>query len=77
MKRGRERVTENTHYLNLIIEDDTGSIKCTVAPFDMDMLEGLRLAEELTLGDIIAIHGSIREGWQTISVRGVSAIENL
>lgn len=77
MKRGGKKVLENTHYLNLIIEDDTGAIKCTVAPFDMDMLEGRRLAEELTLGDIIAIHGSIREGWQTISVRGVSAIENL
>lgn len=77
LKRGGEKVTENTHYLNLVIEDDTGSIKCTVAPFDMEMLEGRKLAEELAIGDIIAVHGSIREGWQTISVKGVSAIENL
>ena len=77
MKRGGTRVTENTHYLNLIIEDDTGAIKCTLAPFDMDKLDGLRLAEELTLGTVIAIHGSIREGWQTISIRGVANIEDL
>ena len=77
LKRGGERVTENTHYLNLIIEDDTGSIKCTVAPFDMDKLEGLRLAEELVIGSVIAVHGQIREGWQTISVRGISKIEDL
>jgi len=77
MKRDGERVTENTHYLNIIIEDDTGSIKCTVAPFDMDKLDGLRLAEELALGSVVAVHGQIREGWQTISVKGISPIEDL
>lgn len=75
MKRGGERVTENTHYLNLIIEDDTGSIKCTVAPFDMDKLDGLRLAEELAIGSVIAVHGQIREGWQTISVHSIHNLE--
>ena len=77
MKRGGERVTDNTHYLNIIIEDDTGSIKCTVAPFDMDKLDGLRLAEELALGSVVAVHGQIREGWQTISVKKVVPIEDL
>ena len=77
MKRGGERVTENTHYLNLIIEDDTGSIKCTVAPFDMDKLDGLRLAEELVIGSVIAVQGQIREGWQTISVRSIHPVEEL
>lgn len=77
MKRGGERVTENTHYLNLIIEDDTGSIKCTIAPFDMDKLDGLSLAEELAIGSVIAVHGQIREGWQTISVRGIHPVEAL
>ena len=77
LKRGGEKVTDNTHYLNLIIEDDTGSIKCTVAPFDMDKLDGLRLAEELAIGSVIAVHGQIREGWQTISVKGISTIEEL
>ena len=77
MKRGGNRVYENTHYLNLIIEDDTGSIKCTLAPFDMDKLDGLTLAEELVLGTVIVIHGQIREGWQTISIKGVANIEDL
>jgi DNA polymerase III alpha subunit len=77
MKRGGKRVEENTHYLNLIIEDDTGAIKCTLAPFDMDQLEGLRLAEELVVGSVVAVHGQIREGWQTISIKGVSPIEDL
>ena len=77
MKRGGKRVEENTHYLNLIIEDDTGSIKCTLAPFDMDKLDGLRLAEELIIGSVVAVHGSIREGWQTISIKGVANIEDL
>ena len=75
MKRGGERVTENTHYLNIIIQDDTGSIKCTVAPFDMDKLDGLRLAEELAIGSVIAVHGQIREGWQTISVHAIHPLE--
>lgn len=77
MKRGGKRVLENTHYLNLIIEDDTGAIKCTLAPFDMDQLEGHRLAEELVIGSVVAVHGQIREGWQTISIKGVSPIEDL
>ena len=77
MKRGGKRVEDNTHYLNLIIEDDTGSIKCTLAPFDMDKLDGLTLAEELVLGSVIAIYGQIREGWQTISIKGVANIEDL
>lgn len=75
MKRGGERVTENTHYLNVIVEDDTGSVKCTVAPFDMDKLDGRKLAEELVIGSVIAIHGQIREGWQTISVTGIHTLE--
>lgn len=75
MKRGGERVTENTHYLNIIIEDDTGSIKCTVAPFDMDRLDGRTLAEELVIGSVIAVHGQIREGWQTISVSSIHNME--
>ena len=77
LKRGGEKVTENTHYLNLVIEDDTGAIKCTIAPFDMDRLDGLTLAEDLAIGSVIAVHGRVREGWQTISVKGVSPVEDL
>ena len=75
MKRGGEIVTENTHYLTLVIEDDTGTVKGVVAPFDMDDIGGLHLAETLKVGSVIAINGKVRKGWSTISIRGVSDVE--
>jgi len=74
LKRGGKRVTENTHYLNLTIEDDTGVIKGTIAPFDMDRLEGMHLADSLAINDVIALSGSVREGWSTLSIRGVKNV---
>jgi len=76
IKRGH-RVETNTHYLNLLIEDDTGVIKGTIAPFDMDELEGLRLAEALAIGDVVAVLGSVREGWSTLSIKGVKKVEDI
>ena len=77
IKRNGKRVEDNTHYLNLIIEDDTGVIKGTIAPFDMDKLHGLKLSEELLVGKVIAVKGTMREGWATISIKGVQKIENI
>lgn len=77
LKRGGTRVEDNTHYLNLVIEDDTGVIKGTIAPFDMDKLEGMHLAESLAINDVIAITGKVREGWSTLSIKGVKNIENI
>lgn len=77
IKRGGKRVDTNTHYLNLTIEDDTGLIKGTIAPFDMDMLDGLRLAEALIVGEVIAIKGTVREGWNTISIKGVMKVGDI
>lgn len=76
IKRGH-RVDDNTHYLNLTIEDDTGVIKGTIAPFDMDDLDGMHLAETLVVGSVIAINGTVREGWSTIGIKGVQAIEDI
>ena len=77
IKRGGEIVTENTHYLNLVIEDDTGVIKGTIAPFDMDRMNGMILAEKLAINDVIAIVGKVREGWSTISIQGVKKVEDI
>jgi DNA polymerase III alpha subunit len=77
MKRGGTLVTSNQHYLNLTIEDDTGVIKGTIAPFDMDKLEGHRLAETLAIGEVIAIVGTVRDGWATISIKGVKRSEDI
>jgi len=77
IKRGGKRVEDNTHFLNLTIEDDTGVIKGTIAPFDMESLEGIKLAEKLAIGSFIALTGSVREGWSTLSIKGVKNIENL
>ena len=68
------RFSFNTHYLNLVIEDDTGVIKGTIAPFDMDELNGMHLAESLVVGSVIAIKGTVREGWSTIGIKGVSDV---
>lgn len=77
IKRGGERVTENTHYLNLVIEDDSGVIKGTIAPFDMDRLDGMRLAETLAINDVIALNGYVREGWSTLSIKGVKNVKDI
>lgn len=77
IKRGGKRVEDNTHYLNLIIEDDTGSIKGTIAPFDMDRLNGMMLAETLGINDVIAMMGTVREGWSTMSIKGVRNVADI
>lgn len=77
LKRNGKRVDENTHYLNLTIEDDTGVIKGTIAPFDMDRLDGMHLAEKLAINDVIALSGKVREGWSTLSIRGVRKVDDL
>jgi DNA polymerase III alpha subunit len=77
MKRDGKRVETNTHFLNIIIEDDTGSIKCTVAPFDMDRLKGMELAEKLAVGDVVIIKGTVRKGWQTLSVQEIINAKDL
>lgn len=76
IKRGH-KVDTNTHYMNLIIEDDTGSIKGTIAPFDMEKLEGMELAETLKIGEVIAMSGRVREGWQTLSIKKVVKVEDI
>lgn len=71
IKRKGKRVTENTHYLNIVIEDDTGKVKCTIAPFDMDRLDGLSLAENLKVGEVVAVSGKIQSGWKNLSVKEI------
>ena len=77
IKRDGKRIETNTHYLNLTIEDDTGVIKGTIAPFDMDKLNGLELAETLVVGEVIGISGSVREGWSTIGIKGVRDVKDI
>jgi DNA polymerase III alpha subunit len=74
MKRKGELVNDNQYYLNLVVSDDTGDIKCTIAPFDMGRLDGMGLSESLAIGDIVVVKGTIRSGWQTIGVREITRL---
>lgn len=72
IKRGGEKVTENQFYLNLVIEDDTDSIKCNIPPFRFDELKGQHIAETFIPEKTwVMVKGKVREGWHSISIEKI------
>lgn len=69
MKRGGEYIDENNLYLNIIIEDDTDSIMCSIDRWNYERLNGRKIAEEAKIGeDWYLIMGQIKGNWRGISV---------
>jgi len=71
MKRG-SKVDENQFYLNIYIEDDTDSIKCTIPPYLFDEMNGQAIAEKSIPGETwYMIKGKVRDQWRSISIEKI------
>jgi len=70
--RGGEIITENNLYLNMIVEDDTDSIICTINRWKFDMLGGKKIAEEGKVGeDWYLIEGVVKGAWRKIEITNI------
>jgi DNA polymerase III alpha subunit len=69
VKRGGRLVQGNSLFLNIVIEDDTGSIICKVERNNYQLL-GKPLVEEARIGDWFIWKGIIkRDGWRMVMIR--------
>ena len=69
MKRGGDYIDENNLYMNIIIEDDTDSIMCSIDRWNFDRLKGREIAEEAKIGDTwYLVMGRIKGTWRGIAV---------
>jgi DNA polymerase III alpha subunit len=66
-KRGGERIERNPNFLNLVLEDDSGSIIATVGRFDYARL-GKPLVETGRLGDWYLVKGEIKNQWRKVYI---------
>ena len=66
-RRGGRLVEKNNLWLNLILEDDTGQVMCTVDRFKYDRL-GKQIADLGKLGDWYLIKGKMNERFRKIYV---------
>jgi hypothetical protein len=68
VKRGGEVIADHTKFLNLIVEDDTGSIVCTVNRYRYEAL-GKDIVETGKEGhDWYLIKGKIKDKWRRVDV---------
>lgn len=72
MKRGGKVYENNTHYLRLLIEDDTGQILCVISRWDFDEMNGQHIAETAIEGETwFLIKGRKRGDWQKLDIISV------
>ena len=72
MKRGGDYIEENNLYLNIILEDDTDSIMCSIDRYNYDRLGGRKIAEEAKIGESwYLVMGKIKGAWRGISVNEI------
>ena len=72
MKRGGKVYEDHTHYLRLLIEDDTSQILCVISRWDFEEMNGQHIAETATEGETwFLIKGKKRGDWQKLDVISV------
>ncbi|GAF91252.1 unnamed protein product, partial [marine sediment metagenome] len=77
IKRGHE-VDKDQFYLNMYIQDDTDSIKCTIPPYAFENLEGQEIAESSVINKTwYCIQGKVRDNWRSISVESITNLMNV
>lgn len=74
VKRGGRRIEHNNLYLNLYLEDDTGTIFATVPRYHYARL-GKPIIERWRIGDWAIWKGQIRDQWRRVSVERVRGLE--
>jgi len=68
VKRGGDFIEKDNLFINLIIEDDTSNIMCSIGRYDFDRLGGKDLAESAKIGeDWFLVKGKSTSGWRGIS----------
>jgi len=73
LKRGGQKYEEHAHMvLRLELEDDTGVIRCRIARFDFNKLEGHKWFDSLIVDEsFILIKGKIKEGYRSIAIKNI------
>lgn len=70
-KRGHE-LTENTVYLNILVEDDHDSIMCSIGRYDYERLKGKEILEKAKEGEAwFLIKGKMSGSWRGLSVKEI------
>jgi len=69
-KRGGRRVEGNSLFLNITVEDDTGSIICGINRYKYGNI-GKPIVEEGKLGDWYLIRGTSQRGFRRLNVERV------
>lgn len=69
MKRGGKVYENNTHYLRLMLEDDTGQILTVISRWDFDEMEGQHIAETAIEGETwFLVKGKKRGDWHKLDI---------
>lgn len=71
-KRDGELVEEYEFYLNFTLEDDTGSIMCTISRWDYEKLGGKTIAEHGKINeDWYLVKGTVKGDWRKVNVEHI------
>ena len=69
MKRGGKVYEYNTHYLRLMLEDDTGQILTVISRWDFDEMEGQHIAETAIEGETwFLVKGKKKGDWHKLDI---------
>lgn len=75
--RNGEVIEDNNLYLNFTVEDDTGTIMCTINRWKFEELGGRVIAEQAKIGyNTYLIKGKIRNQWRKIDVEQIFDLED-
>jgi DNA polymerase III alpha subunit len=74
-KRGGRRISGRTTFLNLVLEDDTGTI---IAKVDRNLYPrwGKPLVEQMKTGDYCLWKGRVRDGWRIVYIDKWRSLED-
>ena len=73
-KRGGRKITNNELFLNLVVEDDTSSILCTIDRWQYPHI-GRPIMEQEADGKDFLIRGKItQEGWRKINIQRIARL---
>lgn len=73
VKRKGRRINGNSEFINMMLEDDTSSIICTIDRFKY-LRYGRPLVEQGAVGHWFLVKGKVRQGWRKIYVEKMREI---
>ena len=74
VKRGGEVIEKNNLFLNLVFEDDTDKIICTIGRFQYEEW-GKEIVETGKIDSFYLIKGDVKNGWRKIYVSKIKLLE--